>query len=774
MKRIYEYLRIRNQSILPFLKGALHSDAGGIFPLLQMRAGWGAVIFFLLFAFAPFLAFAQTPGPYARYCPDPTEIFTGIMYDSNGKPLIELTVDPVFEEKMQQERKLGNLPVTPIYDLALTVVPLINEYCLPQYDKEGHLIKEVNPPQVMSGNFTPYFGLKNEILLGGVVLEYYGRKTETGERIYEWRVKGWQNGIFVSEKLEKVIKAVQENDPTLRIGVLIERPGKPVEKVEKPISFDLCVPLAGGSPHSIVHMRGKSFGFSASQMVSAGDKLRENGFEEIQPFKKYSIPSENSERRSYFAHFVDLVNHDDTSWKMLLNKLFLFANSTPKKISSCGSKASQYFFLTSRPQGGLNYAPQGNRVAFISIPTVDVAMHEMGHSFAGLEDEYHSGFDITLYYANCAPAGTRPEIPAPTTATDEALLAKFDMAPRNTDLTLLKRAYWDPYGDTIKGCGTNTQFRPSLRSLMNSNGFDSKEFNIPSCVWILKVIKGTASVTDWQECMAMDGLEKPTSRPAGGVSFSLFPFFASWFKNQMAAVAITDTVSPERDATFVNLEYFSSDGKEIRSEIYENTGTEENPSWRKVAVEAEESAETVAKQYCPGGEKDLFKGSIYEENDKPWIETVIDPEFEQKTLRGERKIGGDIPLTPVYDLVVRIKPEFNYYCIPGWAGSNTEVTAKKLPPSVPITAFFAVGEKNEAVTNIGTFTRTEKRDEQNRFIYEWHLKGWYSGIAKTDTLLKRLVTAIANGTVKLSLTIPQSSGVTIRESVPISSFGLCA
>ncbi|KKW10635.1 MAG: hypothetical protein UY50_C0029G0007 [Parcubacteria group bacterium GW2011_GWA2_49_9] len=166
--------------------------------------------------FTPLLAAAQTPAPYARYCPDPTQIFTGIAYDSSGKPRIELLVEHAFEEKMQKERGLGSLPLTPVYDLVVRVVPTINEYCLPQYDEKGTLIQRVDPPGTLP--FTVYFALGNETLLGGTAIHYARQESEDGFPYYEWEVKGWPKGIFISEKLEKVITAVQDNDPTLRIA----------------------------------------------------------------------------------------------------------------------------------------------------------------------------------------------------------------------------------------------------------------------------------------------------------------------------------------------------------------------------------------------------------------------------------------------------------------------------------------------------------------------------------------------------------------------------
>lgn len=153
--------------------------------------------------------------------------------------------------------------------------------------------------------------------------------------------------------------------------------------------------------------------------------------------------------------------------------------------------------------------------------------------------------------------------------------------------------------------------------------------------------------------------------------------------------------------------------------------------------------DTAASRYCPDPAKDFFKGSIYHENSKPWIEVEVDPDFEQKVLREERKISGDIPLTPVYDLVVRIKPQFNYYCIPGWT-ANDEVKAEQLPPFLHVTAAIVVGVKDETVVDPVVFSRTDKQDEQGRFIYERKMKGWMNGIA-SEIKMERLVDEIVKG-----------------------------
>lgn len=181
--------------------------------------------------------------------------------------------------------------------------------------------------------------------------------------------------------------------------------------------------------------------------------------------------------------------------------------------------------------------------------------------------------------------------------------------------------------------------------------------------------------------------------------------------------------------------------------------------------------QSVDNRYCPNPSTDFFKGSIYYQNGKPWIETIVDPEFEQKVLRGERKINGDIPLTPVYNLVVRIKPEFNYYCIPGWAGKAFPVTADKLPASIPVVASIVVGSKYEEVVTPGVLLRTNKKDEQDRFIYEMKFRGWPNGITDSEGM-EKLLSAIAKGdSVYVSLQIGKTDETieTIRTAISFSS-----
>ena len=614
---------------------------------------------FLLVFISPLSTFAQALTHNARYCPDPTQVFTGIATDASGKPKIELLVDPDFEGKMKVTRSLETLPVTPVYALVIRAVPPINEYCLRQYDADGRFVEKVDPPHLLP--FSVYFALGNEILLTGDAVHFANQNTETGEPYYEWEKKGWPNGIFVPDKLEKVIKAVQANDPTLRIGALVELPNKPPEKMEKPISFTLCVPLSGGSPHKVVSMRGKSSGMNIHTLVMGAERYREDGFESIEPFKTY---------RRYFAHFVDLVSHDDTGWSRVFNMFFL-NNMRPRRVSTCGDDGSQYFFHTGWIKDMHAYAPYGGGIAFLSsgnggFMSTEVAMHETGHSFGWLEDEYHSGFDLMLYYANCAPADLRNSSLINSAVGGDKIL-------RNRIERLLRRAYWDPYGDTVSGCHTNGQYRPSTQSLMNSGDFRVDRFNVVSCGYLLRAITGRQELKPlWQECMKMGNeVERPAIVPSDIIS-ATFPFFSQMRDGLLASVAAPQVTTDARNidqSRFIEVEEFLSNG-DIKSNVFENTGTEENPSWRQIPVEVSENANETAVPPSPVPNSTATTPSPTSDLGVD-TESVFDSVFVDLKVNGQ---DGPVTVAPRSRIVVSWLSEGATRCRANWTKNDIKAS----------------------------------------------------------------------------------------------------
>ncbi len=179
------------------------------------------------------------------------------------------------------------------------------------------------------------------------------------------------------------------------------------------------------------------------------------------------------------------------------------------------------------------------------------------------------------------------------------------------------------------------------------------------------------------------------------------------------------------------------------------------------------NAQTNKERYCPDGK--IFNDAVAVEGNSPWIDVIVDPDWKQKELVDKRHITGDIPLTPIYNLVVRIKPIFNSYCVDG-----KEIVASDLPASLPIKGFILVGEGKNTVIIAGTgsFLLNKVKDPERGFIYEWKLKGWPGGIASGGTL-ENLITAIAAGnTVTTALDITKKDGTTVRQTSSVA-FNIC-
>ncbi len=135
---------------------------------------------------------------------------------------------------------------------------------------------------------------------------------------------------------------------------------------------------------------------------------------------------------------------------------------------------------------------------------------------------------------------------------------------------------------------------------------------------------------------------------------------------------------------------------------------------------------SVASRYCPDPSK-IFKGSIYHTDDgAPWIEVATVP---------TNSVSAN-------NLVVHIKPEFNYYCIPGLlnengnGGTGRNIVVGDLPATLSIPAALVVGVKGEPVVDPMVFSRTSEKDEQGRFVYERKMKGRLDGVAQGNMLPK--------------------------------------
>ncbi|PCI29548.1 hypothetical protein COB55_01855 [Candidatus Wolfebacteria bacterium] len=161
-----------------------------------------------------------------------------------------------------------------------------------------------------------------------------------------------------------------------------------------------------------------------------------------------------------------------------------------------------------------------------------------------------------------------------------------------------------------------------------------------------------------------------------------------------------------------------------------------------IGVTSPAEAQSTTNQYCPDGK--MWEGVLQYSGNKPWVNIDVDPVFAEM-MRTERNVTEKLPITPVYDLVVEIKPNFNFFCIDGWAeGGKKTVVAEDLPETLyGINPVIQVGR--ETFVSSGEFVRTNRKDRSGTFIYEWKVKGWPNGIVGDGGTMERLITAITKG-----------------------------
>jgi len=495
--------------------------------------------------------------PNQRYCGETAtdkRIFTGVAHDQSGAPKIEVLVDPEFErDTLRGERKItGDIPLTPVYDLVVRVTPTINEYCLPQWDGNDQKVSGVLPPSELPFDAFLMVGVKEEAILLGKLLRV-DKNPVTQEWRYEWKLKGWQNGIVDAAKMEKLILSITNNEPVY-LGVLTyqEVNGEREFKWEKSsVSFSVCAPMWGSGQHKVVFGRMDNTDYSLPKFIQDAESVRTSGFEKTDPFNQY---------RRYFSHLLDLHLSDPMPFNNSLIKLANPVSGGPRYNlrrhndtfanlsaigSSCGNSSVTVALGKTLNPG---QAAMKGKALFVnkeverilkaekyhgSLPIV--VLHEFGHAFAGLNDEYEYG-------------GPDKEIPMPF---------------RNC--STVPQSAWTynnvRYGDTVhKGCsyssvyriGTGANktavpiYRPSDKSMMKAAQSGEFRFNVVSCGYIIEAIKGGKAQDYWQECMGYDTV-KPTGVGALRYIFSpllsLFDRDSSGLTAQVGGANDTDTTN---------------------------------------------------------------------------------------------------------------------------------------------------------------------------------------------------------------------------------------
>ncbi|PIQ68908.1 MAG: hypothetical protein COV91_01710 [Candidatus Taylorbacteria bacterium CG11_big_fil_rev_8_21_14_0_20_46_11] len=491
------------------------------------------ILIFVLLFFAPVFAYAQTPS--ARYCPNPdTDFFTGNLHEENGKPWVEVAVDPVFEKKMQEERYMGDLPLTPVYDLVVRIKPSFNYYCIPEWS-EGKTVTTEQLPPFLHVTGALVVGSDDEVVVDPVVFSRTDEQDIQGRFVYERKMKGWTNGIASGKKLERLVDTISKQEP-INVLLTISNPTKSDENIKSPVSFGLCAPIWGNGQHKIVGMY--DVGTDTSEVVSYFDEVRQDGFASIEPY---------ASNQAYFSYFVDLkkVTGGSTPPFDQVRQAMKTAHVTKPSLQMQNDVFSPYFSdsscsdgiyllkvksanntLGSGGVGGvavMNNAVRGALIDTYGAQLVAgsrgassvgvVYVHEFSHAFATLNDEYvyqPASLNVGLPLRNCS---VRP-------------FADFSIDSRLYGSTRYQGCSFEYDAGSKPGVPSAKYYRPSDKSLMNIG--EVNQFNVVSCGFIMSAIKGGNAKSYFPECAKMDGVIKDGVEVA--TTENVFTQFISWLE----------------------------------------------------------------------------------------------------------------------------------------------------------------------------------------------------------------------------------------------------
>ena len=490
-----------------------------------------------------------------------------------NSPWIDVIVDPDWKktELIEKRRITGNIPLTPVYNLVLRIKPNFNTYCI-----DGREVEAKDLPASIP--------IKGYILIGEgkniteiAIGSFLPNKVKDSERgfVYEWKLKGWPNGIASADKLEKLVAAIAAGKTVTTALDITKKDGTIIRQTSS-ASFSTCAPVWGNGKHNFVTMRGKASQLQADTLVDKTEKNRAE-FGYVDPFKQ---------NQSHFSYNVDLTLHDDSSWlKILLNqstKSFrdLFDNKIPQASSCKGSKL--YILYTNGIKiNGSTGINKDKTIEGLTEPNVHstmitshslapswTAVHEAGHAFAGLVDE---DARIGAIYASSFPS----------------LKTNCSINP-SIDYLFNEKLYGDTKWvgciakNLVEKAGLQlrikaTLYRPSQGSLMNAT-LNTLKFNVVSCGYVMAAINSEPTDKEhaekyWPACEDRLG----TDRVAQSLrTKQLIPF-----QNLLAAVGSvlpeTSTQSEDSSEEFLFVDNFTEKWSEFIQVLPdEETATVEN------------------------------------------------------------------------------------------------------------------------------------------------------------------------------------------------------
>lgn len=480
---------------------------------------------------------ADSVSPYTlrekKVIPKATAAFTATQQNTDRLPAptlahivpgsLKIVPDESYVARTKRERHFT--PASPYSPLDSFAVEFKLKYC-------------VFPGEIFYGQLKTTDTSGTEIHVGGIFdLFKHGRfqlvKTEAHTATYRGAFEFNQ----APERMEALVESIAAGREVTAFVFDNNYDTTPPQRL--PVPMTNCARLWGSGRHTLVFSRLDYLNkYPLSVFINDAESVRTHGFEKIDPFRQ-------PQYKESFSHFADLRLYDPTEWNKATDTLLdddlaygkkrltlRVYNNVFKNIAGAGASCQSdsgaiTAALGASPEPG--FAALSGRGLFVDkdveevikdyelfpSPLPIVVLHEFGHAFAGLNDEY--------VHRN----GPEDEL-------------RFGMPFRNC--SIVPRTAWQlngiRYGDTkYSGCtfpevfrgGTRASpntvpvYRPSDKSMMKAAQSGEWRFNVVSCGYIVAAIKGGQAKDYWPECMRYDTV-KPTETAAAP-----FGRFLSWF-----------------------------------------------------------------------------------------------------------------------------------------------------------------------------------------------------------------------------------------------------
>lgn len=523
----------------------------------------------------------------SRYCPT-GKLFTGNIKANpktggwaDGNAWIGVEVDKKFiQNTLVKERKIdeNSVPLTPIYDLVVKIIPNFNLHCIPGYPEKPATYED----------FPESVDVKGSLRVGGEVFLKGGTFTKTkdpdvaGGFTYQWKIKGWPYGIVLKDKLEEMVKAIAsedtKDDPVF-VTESIDLEGKVVKEESSPI-FNLCAPIYGKGKKSLVFERGDDSQLMLANLINKTEHIRKYGFEGIDPLKIF---------KDDFKYSIDLEKHEDII--TLYYDATIDAFTQAINNTNCG-KNNYLTYLYSGEKIYIGIGPDviglanGSNIASVLLTdqaSEYTAIHETGHAISGLADEASvkdkilSNDSANLIRKNCS------FFPDEEFSYNKKIYGRTDLVGCGYSIGII-----DSENNYMEA------FKPSESSIMNS--FDKAyKFNVVSCGYLLSSFDGGDPKANFEKCMAMD-----TIKPFSGAP-SQTPIIESFLNN--SSVATGKDSSSDLQEMLKKLKSIPTTGK---CYVNLNLSTENTSTGKDFKVTSASYATNNNEQVVPSLPDDIY------------------------------------------------------------------------------------------------------------------------------------------------------------------------